>query len=225
MLPAPEKPFVLSVSKDFIDISVPLRDRMVRWPSDPAVRVTKAKEIGKDGSSSALLHLSMGAHTGTHMDAPAHFLKGGRTIDAMPADATVGPARVVSIKHPQVISVDELRPHRIGRGERLLFKTRNSARCWKTDRFVTDFVHLTAESARYLASLKPRCVGVDYLSVGGYKKDGKEVHKALLGAGIWIIEGLDFSRAKPGRYQLVCLPLRIWKGDGAPARAILMSLP
>ena len=212
VLPAPE----------MIDLSVPLRDRMVRWPSDPEVRILKIKEIGKKGSSSALLHLSMGAHTGTHMDAPAHSLKGGRTIDSMPADVTVGPARVIEIRHPQVIGLDELRPHRIRRGERVLFKTRNSARCWKRSSFTKEFVHLTVESARYLAGVRPRCVGVDYLSVGGYKKDGAEVHRALLKAGIWIIEGLDLSRARAGRHRLVCLPLRIWKGDGAPARAVLL---
>lgn len=209
-----------------IDISVPLRDGMVHWPGDPPVRIRKVKEIGRAASVSRpsscdLSLLSMGSHTGTHMDAPGHFLKGGRTIDRLPLEAVIGPARVIPIRHPEEIRVEELHRHRIRRGERILFKTRNSARCWNSNRFVKDFVHLTAESARYLAGLRLRCVGVDYLSVGGYKKDGADVHRTLLGAGIWIIEGLNLKNARPGRYELICLPLKIWGGDGAPARAIL----
>ncbi len=212
-----------------IDISIPLRDGMVHWPGDPPVRIRKVKEIGRAASVGRtspcdLSLLSMGSHTGTHVDAPAHFLKGGRTIDRLPLEAVVGPARVIAIRDPEVIGVEELRPHRIRRGERILFKTRNSARCWKTNSFVRDFVHLTAASARYLARLRPCCVGVDYLSVGGYRRDGADVHRALLKAGIWIIEGLNLSSARPGRYTLICLPLKVAGGDGAPARAVLRKL-
>ena len=207
----------------FIDLSVPLRDGMVHWPGDPGIRIRKVKEIGRAGSSDLSL-LSMGSHTGTHMDAPGHFLKGGRTIDRLPLETVIGPARVIPVRHLREIRVEELRPHRIRRGERILFKTRNSARCWNSSRFVKDFVHLTTESARYLAALRLACIGVDYLSVGGYKKDGAEVHRALLRAGIWIIEGLNLSAARPGRYELICLPLKIERGDGAPARAILRKL-
>ncbi len=207
-----------------IDISVPLRDGMVHWPGDPSVRIRKVKEVGRAGSSSTLSLLSMGSHTGTHMDAPGHFLRRGRPIDRMPLSAVMGPARVIPIRDPEKITVDELLPHRIRRGERILFKTRNSSRCWKTNLFIRDFVHLTAESARTLAGFRLRCVGVDYLSVGGYKRDGSEVHRLLLGAGIWIIEGLDLSKARPGRYELICLPLKISGGDGAPARAVLRGI-
>lgn len=139
-------------------------------------------------------------------------------------EEVVGPARVIPIRAPAEIRVEELLPHRIRRGERILFKSRNSARCWRTNAFVRDFVHLTAESARYLAGLRPRCVGVDYLSVGGYKKDGADVHRALLKAGIWIIEGLNLRNAPPGRYTLICLPLKIAHGNGALARAVLQNL-
>ena len=206
---------------ELIDISVPLRNGMVHWPGDPPLRIRRVKQIGRAGSSSSLSHLSMGAHTGTHMDAPAHFLRGRRPIDRLPLEAVVGSARVIEIRDPRVIRVEELRSQRIRRGERLLLKTRNSARCWRTRSFVEDFVHLTGESALYLAALRLRCLGVDYLSVGGYKKDGAAVHRALLGAGIWIIEGLDLSSARAGNYELICLPLKISGGDGAPARAVL----
>ena len=204
----------------WVDISVPLRNGMVRWPSDPPVRVRPVKRMAR-GDSSDVAHLSMGSHTGTHMDAPAHFLRGGRPIDRMPLSAVIGPARVIGIRHPRKILVEELRQSRIRRGERVLFKTRNSSVCWRTARFRKGFVHLPAESARYLAKRGVRAVGVDYLSVGGWRADGAETHRVLLRAGAWIIEGLDLSRVRPGRYRLICLPLRIHRGDGAPARAVL----
>ena len=206
-----------------LDISVPLRSGMVHWPGDPPVRIRRVKQIGR-GSSSNLSLLSMGSHTGTHMDAPGHFLRSGRTIDQLPLTSVIGPARVIAIRHPQRIRVEELRLHRIQRAERILFKTRNSSRCWKGNSFVKEFVHISEEAARFLAVRGIRCVGVDYLSVGGYKQDGALVHRILLGAGVWIIEGLNLSRVKAGRYELICLPLRIWHGDGAPARAILRPL-
>ena len=207
----------------WLDVSVPLRSGMVHWPGDPPVRVQRVKQIGR-GSSSNLSLLSMGSHTGTHMDAPGHFLRSGRTIDQLPLPSVIGPARVIAIRHPRWIGVEELRPHRIQRAERILFKTRNSSRCWKGDSFVKEFVHISEEAARFLAVRGIRCVGVDYLSVGGYKQDGALVHRILLGAGVWIIEGLNLSKVQPGRYELICLPLRIWHGDGAPARAILRPL-
>jgi hypothetical protein len=106
-------------------------------------------------------------------------------------------------------------------GERLLFRTRNSPRCWEVaPRFVEDFVHLSTEGARWLAERKPALVGIDYLSVGGFHQ-GAEAHQALLGAGVWIIEGLDLTAVEPGDYDLVCLPLRLEGADGAPARALL----
>ncbi len=206
-----------------LDISVPLRSGMVHWPGDPPVRIRRVKQIGR-GSSSNLFLLSMGSHTGTHMDAPGHFLRSGRTIDQLPLPSVIGPARVIAIRHPRWIGVEELRPHRIQRGQRILFKTRNSSRCWKGNSFIKEFVHISEEAARFLAVRGIRCVGVDYLSVGGYKRDGALVHRILLGAGVWIIEGLNLSRVKAGRYELICLPLKIRRGDGAPARAILRLL-
>jgi arylformamidase len=139
----------------------------------------------------------------------------------MPLDATIGPARVIQIRAEESITPAELKPYRIRRGERILFKTRNSARVWKTDEFDEDFVYISKEAAQNLAELGVRTVGVDYLSVGGFRRDGVETHRALLGAGIWIIEGLNLSGVKPGKYELLCLPLKVLGGDGAPARAIL----
>ncbi|MGH7829857.1 MAG: cyclase family protein, partial [Candidatus Binatia bacterium] len=123
-----------------------------------------------------------------------------------------------------VVTVEELRRRNIRHAERILLKTKNSSRCWKQDSFVPDFVHLSLEAARFLAERRVKTVGIDYLSVGGYEKDGPQVHRALLEAGVWIIEGLDLSRVAPGIYELVCLPLKIARADGAPARAVVKPL-
>jgi arylformamidase len=208
------------MTEDWIDVSVPLRTGMVHWPDDPPVSIEREQDIER-GDVATVSSLSMGAHTGTHIDAPLHFFRTGKSIDTMPLTATLGRARVIEIHDPESIKPDELRPHEIQRDERILFKTRNSARCWQTDDFVEDFVYISPEAARYLAAQRVQTVGVDYLSVGGFFRDGVETHHALLEAGIWIIEGLNLSSVAPGIYELVCLPLKIEGGDGAPARAIL----
>ncbi len=205
---------------DWIDISVTLHTGMVRWPDNPPVQIERTLDIDH-GDVCNVSTIAMGSHTGTHMDAPLHFLQTGKGIAEMPLDATLGSARVIEIRDTESIKPAELHPHAIQRGERVLFKTQNSTRCWKTDTFVEDFVYISQEAARYLAELGVRTVGVDYLSVGGYTKDGVETHRALLEAGIWIIEGLDLSQVQPGTYELICLPLKVTRADGAPARAII----
>jgi len=171
-----------------------------------------------DGKGWAVENINLGTHSGTHMDAPLHFIAKGKGIDRMPFDATIGPARVLEIKDKECIKIQELKRHHIKIGERILFKTRNSS-YWKNGTFNKNYVYISLEAAKYLASLKVRLIGVDYLSVGG--KDGIETHKILLKTGIWIIEGLDLSKVKPASYDLICLPLKILNSDGAPARAII----
>ncbi len=207
----------------WIDVSVRLRTGMVNWPGDPSVRISHALDMER-GDPCTVSLLEMGAHTGTHMDAPAHFVRGGIGIDDMPLDAAIGSARVIAIHDRESIKTDELVRHSIRRGERVLFKTHNSDHCWDTDGFVEDFVYLSAAAAQYLAERQVRLVGVDYLSVGGYRADGVETHQALLQAGIWVIEGLNLKRVRPGRVQLVCLPIKIAGGDGAPARALVRPM-
>jgi arylformamidase len=176
----------------------------------------------ESGDSNNVSRLSMGSHTGTHVDAPLHFIGSGKSLDQMPLDTMLGPARVIPIRDPRRIRCEELKQHRVRRGERILFRTRNSPRCWRESAFVKDFVSLSLEAAEMLAQRRVRMVGVDYLSVGGYRdEDGVAVHEALLGAGIWIIEGLDLSQVPPGPCELICLPLKVLGGDGAPARAIV----
>jgi len=208
------------MAEDWIDISVPLYTGMVHWPDNPPVSIERMMDIDR-GDTANVSKLSMGVHTGTHMDAPVHFFPGGKGIDTMPLAATIGLARVIEIQDPESIKPDELRKHQIQSGERILFKTRNSTRCWQTDDFVKDFVYISHEAAEYLAAQQVQTVGVDYLSVGGFFKDGVETHHALLSAGIWIIEGLNLSNVQAGTYELICLPLKIEGSDGAPSRAVL----
>jgi arylformamidase len=207
----------------WIDVSVTLKTGMVSWPGDPPARISHALEMER-GDPCTVSLLELGAHTGTHMDAPAHFCPGGIGIDEMPPDAAIGPARVIPILDRESIKPGELLQHSIRRGERVLFKTYNSDHCWDADSFVEDFVYLSAAAAEYLVERQVRLVGVDYLSVGGFRVDGVETHQALLKAGIWIIEGLTLKQVRPGRVQLVCLPLKILRGDGAPARVLVRPI-
>jgi arylformamidase len=206
--------------KKWIDISVGVKAGMVHWPGDPDIEISQFRDMRK-GDVCNVTVLSLSSHTGTHMDAPKHFIRGGETLDKMPLDATIGPCRVIEITDKESIKPAELQPHRIRAGERILFKTRNSKRSWKSDNFDKDFVFVSKEAAAYLAERRIMTIGIDYLSVGGFKKDGVETHQALLGAGIWIIEGLSLAKITPGEYDLCCLPIKVLGREGAPARALL----
>jgi arylformamidase len=210
-------------ASDWIDISAPLRNGMLVWPGDAPFERTSTLEIAK-GDPCNLSQISTTAHIGTHMDAPRHYLDGAAGMDTWPIAASVGRARVIEIADPEVIRISELEPHRLAKGERVLFKTRNSEDCWKTDHFQKKYIYIAPETARYLVERGVQTVGVDYLSVGGFESGGPETHRILLEAGIWIIEGLMLQHVEPGEYELVCLPLKIVGGDGAPARAVLRKL-
>jgi arylformamidase len=210
--------------KEWIDVSVTVRHGMPHWPGDPPIVLERAMDIGQ-GDSCNLSRLAMGVHSGTHMDGPLHFVHGADGLDQMPLTATIGEARVVQIEDPECVTAEELGRHRLRTGERVLFRTRNSAHCWQTETFVKDFVYISEPAAHYLAQIGVQTVGVDYLSVGGYYVDGARIHRILLDAGIWIIEGLDLSRVEAGSYELICLPVKLHESDGAPARAILRPLP
>ncbi len=203
----------------WIDVSMPLHAGMAAWPGDPEFRrdVVESVEAGDMATVSALRLCS---HTGTHVDAPAHFVPGGATIDAAPLDVMIGPARVVAIARSHAVDVDDLRAVDPRPGERLLLRTSNSDRRILRGPFTMDYVALTADAARFLVQRGVVLVGVDSLSVGR-PVDGVETHRVLLGAGIWVIEGLDLADVAPGDCQMACLPLRILGGDGAPSRVLL----
>jgi arylformamidase len=202
----------------WIDISVPLVTGMVTYPGDPPVHISS--NCLKNKGEPLVSHISLCAHAGTHIDAPLHFISGGKSVDLMPAKAMIGPALVIGIADPHVISVQDLERENIAPGERILFKTRNSS-LWRTDLFVEDSVYLSTESALFLAQKGVLTVGIDYLSVGGFDRNQSEVHGALLEAGVWIIEGLDLSGVEPGWYDLVCMPILMTGREAAPARAMV----
>lgn len=204
----------------WIDVSVPLHNKMHHWPGDPPPFVTNHVSTAK-GDVCNVSAFFMSSHTGTHMDAPLHFLHGAKTMDDLPWDAVIGPARVVEIKDREAIKPAELKKMKLRKGERIIFKTRNSSVSWKKPEFDKDFVYVSKEASQYLVDCGIQTVGVDYLSVGGFYKDGIETHHILLGAEVWIIEGLDLSKIKPGNYDLLCLPIKFQNGDGAPSRCLL----
>jgi arylformamidase len=209
------------MATEWIDISVPIYAGMVHFPGDPPVEISQPMHLDR-GDICTVSRLALGVHTGTHVDAPSHFLKGGKGVDCLSLEAMVGPARVIEVLETPAIGEAELSGRGIERGDRILLKTSNSARCWNSDAFVPDFAHLALDGAAHLAGVGVRAVGIDYLSIG-HGDDGPAVHRALLGAEILIIEGLNLSGVEPGEYDLVCLPLKIRDGDGAPARALLKS--
>jgi arylformamidase len=213
----------VSAPSDWIDISVPLRNGMVTWPGDAPFERASTLEVA-NGDECNLSRISTTTHVGTHMDAPLHYLAGAAGMESMPISASIGRARLIEIRDPEMIGISELAPHRLAKGERVLFKTRNSGHSWKSDEFQTKYVHIDPEAARYLVECGVQTVGVDYLSVGAFENGGAETHRILLAAGIWIIEGLQLGQVEPGEYELVCLPLKIVDGDGAPARAVLRKL-
>ena len=208
------------MSRDWIDASVPLHTGMVHWPTDPSVRIERFADMDK-GAVCNVSKMDMCAHAGTHMDGLNHFIQDGGPLDTVPFDALIGPCRVIEIKDADSVKPAELKQHKIPKGERILFKTRNSKRNWWEEHFDPKFIHISHAAAEHLVDCGIRTVGIDYLSVGGYQRDGVECHQVILGAGIWIIEGLNLRQVKPGKYDLICLPVKIRNGDGAPARAIL----
>jgi arylformamidase len=204
----------------WIDVSVPIHPGMHEWPGDNPFRLQWVADVER-GDAFSLSRATTTWHVGTHMDAPGHFVRGGARIDAFPPEAGIGRARVIGIRHPRYVTSAELARHRIRPGERLLFKTRNSSTSWKNPSFSREFVSIAPDAARMLAARRVRLVGIDYLSVDPFESEDMPAHKSLLGAGIWVVEGLNLETVRPGRYDLVCLPLRIVGGDGSPVRAAL----
>ena len=205
-----------------IDVSLRLSARLPTYPGNPPFELEPVKRI-EDGGSSNVSALHLGAHTGTHVDAPRHFFSGGAAVDALPLEALVGPARVVHFPGCRSIGAAELEQAGLQGVERVLIKTDNSA-AWETaTHFNPNFVYLAEDGARWLVQQGVRLVGVDYLSVEKYKEPGAPTHHHLLGAGVVVVEGLDLRGAPAGDYEVICLPLKIADADGAPARVVLRA--
>ena len=204
------------------DISMPIANGGLVYPGNPEIRIAPHSEIAKGGSSN-LSHLSFGSHTGTHVDAPRHFLDAGTTVDRLPLSALIGPARVLAFGEDVMsVTAADLQRNPLSGVERVLMRTRNSALLRDRD-FHKDYTFIAPDGAEYLAALGVKLVGVDYLSVEQFHSGHHKTHRTLLGRGIVIVEGLDLSQIPPGDYAFCCLPLRLESLDGAPARAILMK--
>jgi arylformamidase len=210
------------------DISVAISPETTpTYPGDPALEVVSWAAIARGDAANVTL-LRMGAHTATHVDAPAHFIEGAPQVSAMPLEVLVGEARVVELDETiEAIEASHVAAHVPVGTTRVLFKTRNSA-FWRREgrAFREDFTHLTLDGARALLERGVRLVGIDYLSIEKFKSKTFETHTTLLSAGVVIIEGLDLHEVSAGVYELLCLPLKIaaGSGDGAPARAVLRTL-
>lgn len=203
----------------WVDVSVPIRTGMVHYPGNPEVRLELVQRL-ECGDPANVSKLTLGVHTGTHVDAPVHFIANASGVDRLALETLIGVARVIDVPDTQAVTARHLTPHGISAGERILLRTRNSKRCWATDEFVADYSYLAADAAALLAQKRVRMIGIDYLSIGG-GDSGIEVHHILLDAGIGILEGLDLSKVSAGWHDLICLPLRLAGCDGSPARALL----
>jgi arylformamidase len=207
----------------FYDISVSITPTLVTYPGDPAIRIDPYSRIAA-GDDANVTALSFGSHTGTHVDAARHFIEGGQTVDELPLDRLVGPVEVVHVdEEVRAIGESELREAGLVAATRVLLRTRNSA-LWGEDGFREDFAHLTADGARYLVELGVGLVGIDYLSVEAFESEDMPAHRTLLGREVVILEGVDLRGVPAGRYELLCLPLKLAGLDGAPARAVLRTL-
>ena len=205
------------------DISVPLRADMPTYSGEPGPRLQFAKQLSK-GDSANVSVLSLGSHTGTHVDAPSHFLDGAPGVDSLPPEALVGPAFVAEHGGESHITAADLDALAIPPDcRRLLFKTRNG-RLWDDTEFHRDFIALAPDAARALAERGLRLVGIDYLSIERYGPERYEVHETLLASEVVILEGLDLRQVPPGEYFLVCAPLNVVGAEGAPARVFLIDL-
>jgi arylformamidase len=204
-----------------IDISVPNGPTQHVYPGDPPPRIEQAKAI-RAGDVCNVSLLTMGSHTGTHVDAPYHFIDGGPRLGDVALERMVGEALVVDLRGRAAIDAAALELAPLRGGDILLCRTDNSWR-WEQAEFQRDFVYLTLDAASFLVERGVRAVGIDYLSIEQFGSSDFPVHHRLLGAGVFVIEGLDLRAVEPGRYTLVCLPLKFPDLDGAPARAVLLA--
>ena len=200
------------------DISLPISRNLVTWPGDPKIELEKVYQLEK-GDAATVSRISMGVHSGTHIDAPGHFIAGGNSVDKLDLEILTGSALVVDVLEADSINAVVLEKLTIPEGtRRLLLRTRNSE-LWAHDqqKFTEDFVSISEEGARWITERGIKLVGIDYLSVAPFGESGPVVHKILLQKGTVIVEGLNLSNVETGSYQLICLPLKIVGAEGAPA--------
>jgi arylformamidase len=206
------------------DISLPISPDLPVWPGDPQVVLERIR-AKTEGSATNDSRIACSVHSGTHVDAPLHFIDHGASVEQLPLDILVGPTEVVECPSTDIITQDVLNRLTLPEGtQRLLIKTRNSA-LWRDAQqaFHPDFVALDSHAARWVVDQGIRLIGVDYLSVQRFNDKDPATHRVLLEDGVVIVEGLDLREVNPGAYQLICLPIKLVGSDGAPARAILIK--
>jgi arylformamidase len=204
------------------DISRPLYDGGLIYPGDPEIRVRTHSSIAR-GDPANVSSLALGSHSGTHVDAPSHFVSGGDAVDRIPLERLVGPALMLDLPGAMAaVGAADLARHDLDGHRRVLLRTRNSA-LPTTAEFTSDYCAMAPDGAEYLLKRGVELVGIDYLSVEAFGSDDFAVHHLLLGRGVVIVEGLDLSAVPAGVYQFICLPLRLQGLDGAPARAVLIG--
>ncbi|RNC68171.1 MAG: cyclase family protein [Desulfuromonadales bacterium] len=204
----------------FHDISVILSPDLPVYPGDPAVAIEPVTRIAR-GDTANVSRITMTTHSGTHLDVPRHCRDVGATVDHLPPSLLIGRCRVVELNGVRQIGRRELVRLPVRGEERLLLKTDN-ALLWDKPGFQDEYAFLTEDGAAFLVEAGVRLVGIDYLSIEGLSS-GITVHRLLLDAGVVILESINLDGVEPGEYELICLPLKIREGDGAPARAILRS--
>jgi arylformamidase len=208
-------------SPRLIDVSVLLTPGVATYPGNPAFEITPVNRIAA-GDSANNSRLTMGTHSGTHVDAPKHFIDDRPGVDAMSLGLLIGRARVIDMPIRGGITAKHLEGVGLREDLRVLLRTPNS-KLWNSAKepFHEEYTHLTGDGAKFLVDQGVKVVGVDYLSVEKFHTPGHPAHHALLGANVIIIEGLNLSEAEPGVYEMYCLPLKIEGADGAPARVVL----
>lgn len=206
------------------DITLTLSAEIPTWPGDPKFYMERFDKI-EAGAQTNTTRLEMSAHTGTHVDAPYHFINHGKGVDQLSLKVLTGRVYVLHLPEVDVVTAADLERADIPpRTRRLLIRTRNSEYWAKgVNEFQTDFVALTADAAEYLVKRGVKLIGVDYLSVAPYEQS-RPTHEILLRANVIIVEGLNLAEVAQGRYMLYCLPLKLKGADGAPARAILIGV-
>jgi len=210
-------------SAEWVDVSASLDPtRTPVYEGDAPMKFTFLKDMRK-GDALTLSMFSMGAHSGTHIDAPMHFIRDGASIDRVPLSSLIGLARVIDIPDSvQAIDAAELARHEWKGAQRVLFRTRSSVRGWMTSPiFHRDFAYIAPDAAQLLADAGVQLVGVDYISAEQFGAPAPATHRILLGKGIPMVEGLLLAEIRPGEYDLIVLPLKVSGYEGAPARAVL----
>jgi len=207
--------------KKIIDVSLTISKKLVIWKNDPKVKIREVQSL-KKGDKVNLTEIKFGVHTGTHIDAPSHFLKNGKTVDKLDINNFFGQVSVIEIKNKKVIEPEDLKNKILC--DKVLFKTDNS-KFWldKNHKFTTNYTTITANTAKYLVSKKIKLVGIDYLSIGRTGIDNDITHKILLRNNIIILEGLNLSKVEEGLYEIICAPLKIKECEGSPARVFLIK--